>query len=186
MNRRSFIGGSLGLCAAAALPLAHNWSESVDDHIEMALGTGLVTIKLYSDIAPNHVNRIRSLVRAKFYDGVPFNRVVDGFMAQTGDPREEAGVDFVSLPKLTAEFNSLPFERGTVGMARSCNPNSACHQFFITFAEATFLDQRYTAFGKVTNGMDLIDQLRRGAPDTGAVVNPDVIRSIRLTAVREA
>ncbi|PCE34147.1 peptidylprolyl isomerase [Burkholderia ubonensis] len=186
MNRRSFIGGSLGLCAGAALPISQNWSENAGDRIEMALGTGLVTIKLYSDMAPNHVNRIRSLVRAKFYDGVPFSRVVDGFMAQTGDPRKETGVDFVSLPKMTAEFNNLAFERGTVGMARSRNPHSACHQFFITFSDATFLDRRYTAFGKVTSGMELIDKLRRGAPDTGTVVNPDIIRSIRLTTVKEA
>lgn len=186
MNRRSFIGGSLGLCVGAALPLSMNWPENVGDHIEMALDTGLVTIKLYADMAPNHVNRIRSLVRAKFYDGVPFHRVVDGFMAQTGDPRKETGVDLALLPKLTAEFNQLPFERGTVGMARSRNPHSACHQFFITFAEATFLDQRYTVFGKVTNGMELIDKLRRGDSDTGTVVNPDVIRNIRLTTVKEA
>lgn len=186
MNRRSFIGGSFALCAGAALPIAQNWLENAGNHIEMALGSGLVTVKLYPDMAPNHVNRIRSLVRSKFYDGVPFYRVVDGFMAQTGDPRKETGVDLVSLPKLTAEFNSLPFERGTVGMARSRNPHSACHQFFITFAEATFLDQRYTAFGKVTSGMELIDKLRRGAPDTGVVVNPDIVRSIRLTTVKEA
>lgn len=186
MNRRSFIGGYLGLCAGAALPVALDWSEHAGDHIEMTLGTGRVTIKLRSDMAPNHVNRIKSLVRAKFYDGVPFSRVVDGFMAQTGDPQAETGVDLISLPKLAAEFNSLPFERGTVGMARSRNPNSACHQFFITFSETAFLDQRYTALGKVTSGMELIDQLRRGASDIGTVVNPDIIRSIRLTTVKEA
>ncbi|KVV48730.1 peptidylprolyl isomerase [Burkholderia ubonensis] len=186
MNRRSFIGGTLGLYAGAALPMSYDWAEKADDRIEMTLATGLVTIKLYPDLAPNHVNRIRSLVRAKFYDGVPFHRVVDGFMAQTGDPRKKSDVDFVSLPKLAAEFNSLAFERGTVGMARSRNPHSACHQFFITFSEAAFLDRRYTAVGKVTSGMELIDTLRRGAPDTGTVVNPDVIRSIRMATVKEA
>lgn len=180
MNRRSFIGGSLGLCAGAALPIALDWSAYAGDHLDMVLGSGVVTIALNPEAAPNHVNRVKSLVRAKFYDGMPFARVVDGFMAQTGDPRSDTGVDLASLPKLNAEFNQLPFERGTVGMARSRNPNSASHQFFITVADAAFLDQRYTAFGKVTSGMELIDQLRKGVPDTGAVANPDLIGSVRL------
>ncbi|AJX32886.1 peptidylprolyl isomerase [Burkholderia oklahomensis] len=182
MNRRSFIGGSLGLCAGAALPVALDWSEYAGDYLEMALSSGIVTIKLNPDVAPNHVNRIKSLVRAKFYDAMPFARVVDGFMAQTGDPRKGTDVDLASLPKLNAEFSHLPFERGTVGMARSRNPNSACHQFFVTLADAAFLDGRYTAFGKVTSGMELIDQLRLGVPDTGKVANPDLIGSVRLTA----
>lgn len=185
MNRRSFIGGALGLCASTAFPGALDWSEHEGDHLEMVLGSGIVTIKLVPDVAPNHVNRIKSLVRAKFYDGMPFSRVVDGFMAQTGDPCKSSCALLASLPKLNSEFNHLPFERGTLGMARSQNPNSACHQFFITFADAVFLDGKYTAFGKVTSGMGLIDQLRRGGPDTGQVENPDLIRSIRITTVRQ-
>src|SRR5476651_314657 len=120
MNRRLFIGGSLGLCASAVmLPAAFNWSMNQGDLIEMELSSGSVTISLFSDLAPKHVERIKSLVQAKFYDGMPFTRVIEGFMAQTGDPIKDTGLDYMRLPKLAAEFNSQPFERGTVGMARS-------------------------------------------------------------------
>ncbi|MBU9852697.1 peptidylprolyl isomerase [Rahnella aceris] len=185
MNRRLFIGGSLGLCAAVAmLPAAFKGVMAQRDIIEMQLESGTVSIRLFPDLAPGHVERIKSLVQAKFYDGMPFNRVIEGFMAQTGDPIKDTGLDYTKLPTLAAEFNRLPFERGTVGMARSRHPHSARHQFFITSARAGFLDQNYTAFGKVTSGIELIDQLRRGAADIGTVINPDVIKSMRLVSVR--
>lgn len=105
-------------------------------------------------------------------------------MAQTGDPIKATGLDYMRLPALTAEFNRLPFERGTVGMARSRHPHSASHQFFITSARAGYLDQNYTAFGQVTHGIELIDQLRQGEAQIGTVVNPDVIKSMRLVSAR--
>ncbi|MGC6387466.1 peptidylprolyl isomerase [Ewingella sp. S1.OA.A_B6] len=185
MNRRLFIGGSLGLYAGTVmLPAALKGLMNQSDLIEMELESGSVTIRLFPDLAPGHVERIKSLVQAKFYDGMPFSRVIEGFMAQTGDPVKETGLDYRRLPTLAAEFNSLPFERGTVGMARSRHPHSASHQFFIISARAGYLDQNYTAFGKVTHGIDLIDQLRQRAPETGSVVNPDVIKSMRLATVR--
>lgn len=185
MNRRLFIGGSLGICAAAVMvPGALKGLMNQGNYLKMELESGSVAIRLFPDLAPGHVERIKSLVQAKFYDGMPFSRVIEGFMAQTGDPIKDTGLDYTKLPALAAEFNRLPFERGTVGMARSRHPHSARHQFFITSARAGFLDQNYTAFGKVTSGIELIDQLRRGASDIGTVVNPDVIKSMRLVSVR--
>lgn len=185
MNRRLFIGGSLGLCAGAViLPAALKGVMAQRDVIEMQLANGTVSIRLFPDLAPGHVERIKSLVEARFYDGMPFSRVIEGFMAQTGDPIKDPGLDYRRLPALAAEFNRMPFERGTLGMARSRYPHSASHQFFITSARSGFLDQNYTAFGKVTSGIELIDQLRRGASDTGTVANPDVIKSMRLAPVR--
>ncbi|EPV8391044.1 MULTISPECIES: peptidylprolyl isomerase [Enterobacteriaceae] len=181
MNRRLFIGGCLGLCAGAvALPAALKWLGSADDTIEMELDSGIVTIKLFSDIAPNHVARIKTLVQSKFYDGMPFSRVIDGFMAQTGEPLQNTRFDPRVMPKLAAEINHLPFERGTIGMARSRNPHSACHQFFITSTRARYLDQNYTVVGQVTKGMEWVDKLRRGDAELGTVVNPDVIKRMRL------
>lgn len=189
MNRRLFIGGSLGLCAGAvmlpaAFPAALKGVREQGNVIEMQLASGTVSIRLFPDLAPVHVERIKALVQARFYDGMPFNRVIEGFMAQTGDPVKETGLDYMRLPTLTAEFNSLPFERGTLGMARSRHPHSASHQFFITSVRAGFLDHNYTAFGKVTHGMELIDQLRAGSSEIGTVLNPDVIKSMRLATIR--
>lgn len=186
MNRRFFIGASLSLCAGALmLPAAlKGLMDQEGDLLEMKLKGGTVTIRLFSDLAPRHVERIKSLVQAKFYDGMPFSRVIEGFMAQTGDPIKETGLDYMRLPALTAEFNPLPFERGTVGMARSRHPHSASHQFFITSARAGYLDQKYTAFGQVTRGIELIDKLRQGEPEIGTVVNPDIIKSMRLVSAR--
>ena len=187
MNRRKFIGGSLGLCAGALiLPGIVNRANYQNDTLEMKLNGGTVTISLFPELAPNHVERIKALVQAKFYDGMPFARVIEGFMAQTGTPLKEVGMDYLRLPKLAAEFNSLPFERGTLGMARSRHPHSASHQFFITSARSRFMDQNYTAFGKVTRGMELIDQLRCGCSEIGTVVNPDIITSMRLSTTNAA
>ncbi|MFV9668247.1 peptidylprolyl isomerase [Pantoea sp. KXB25] len=185
MNRRTFIGGGLGLCAGAMmLPALSQTATQESDLLEMELGSGIVSIRLFSDRAPGHVRRIKVLAQARFYDGMPFARVIKDFMAQTGDPGNMSRIDPRQLPPLAAEFSTLPFERGTVGMARSRHPHSATHQFFITTNRARYLDQNYTVFGKVTAGMDLIDQLQGGTHETGKVLNPETIKRLRLASAR--
>ncbi|MEO0383238.1 MAG: peptidylprolyl isomerase [Pseudomonadota bacterium] len=136
---------------------------------------GEVTIKLRPDLAPNHVERIKTLVGEGFYDGVVFHRVIDGFMAQGGDPTG-TGMGGSKLPDLKQEFSSEPHVRGVCSMARSANPDSANSQFFICFGDASFLDGQYTVWGEVTEGMDNVDQFARGEP----VRNPDQINSAKL------
>jgi cyclophilin family peptidyl-prolyl cis-trans isomerase len=137
---------------------------------------GRAVIALRPDLAPNHVARIKELARDGFYDGIVFHRVIDGFMAQTGDPTG-TGMGG-SGKKLDAEFNREPHVRGTCSMARSQNPNSADSQFFICFDDARFLDGQYTVWGKVTEGMENIDQIKRGEP----VKDPDKIVSMKVAA----
>lgn len=137
---------------------------------------GRVVIAMRPDLAPNHVARIKELARQKFYDGIAFHRVIDGFMAQTGDPRGDGTGG--SGKKLDAEFNAEPHVRGTVSMARAQSPNSADSQFFICFADARFLDRQYTVWGHVIEGMENVDQIKRGEP----VINPDRITSLRVAA----
>ncbi len=140
---------------------------------------GPVTIELYPDVAPNHVERITSLANDGFYDGLKFHRVIEGFMAQTGDP-QGTGMGGSDLPDLAAEFSDKSFERGTLGMARSSSPNSANSQFFIMFAPAPHLDGDYTIVGKVTDGMDKIDAVKRGSvASNGTVEDPDTIVRMR-------
>ena len=136
--------------------------------------TGSITIKMRPDVAPNHVARIKELVRQGFYDGVPFHRVIDGFMAQTGDPTGTGTGG--SGKKLKAEFNKERHKRGTVSMARAQNPDSADSQFFICFGDASFLDGQYTVWGIVTDGMEAVDKIKRGEP----VKNPDKIVSMKM------
>jgi cyclophilin family peptidyl-prolyl cis-trans isomerase len=138
---------------------------------------GRVVIELRPDLAPGHVERIKTLARQGFYDGVPFHRVIEGFMAQTGDPTG-TGSGGSDLPDLKAEFNAEPHVRGTVSMARTNAPNSANSQFFICFDDSTFLDNKYTVWGKVVEGMDNVDQIKRGEP----VRDPDRIVSMRVMA----
>lgn len=146
----------------------------------LELPQGPVTIELAADAAPKHAERIRTLVSEGFYDGVVFHRVIGGFMAQSGDPTG-TGTGGSSYPDLPAEFSSIPFERGVVGMARSQNPNSANSQFFIMFAPAPHLNGQYTVVGKVTSGMEAVDALKKGpASQNGIVPNPDSIASARL------
>jgi cyclophilin family peptidyl-prolyl cis-trans isomerase len=137
---------------------------------------GSAVIELRPDIAPNHVARVKELTRQGFYDGIVFHRVIDGFMAQTGDPTG-TGMGG-SGRKLKAEFNREPHKRGTVSMARAQNPDSADSQFFICFADAPFLNGQYTVWGKVVEGMESIDQIKRGEP----VENPDRIVSLKVAA----
>ena len=137
---------------------------------------GTTVIELRPDLAPGHVARIKELARQGFYDGIVFHRVIDGFMAQTGDP---TGTGMGGSGKhLPAEFNGEPHVRGTCSMARASNPNSADSQFFICFADASFLNGQYTVWGKVTEGMENIDKIKRGEP----VVNPDKIISMKVAA----
>ena len=157
----------------------------------LKLKTGDVKIELFPDIAPNHVNRIKELANSGKYDGVVFHRVIDGFMAQTGDVKfgnssnknfdlRRAGMGGSDLPDLPAEFNDLPHDRGTVSMARSSDPNSANSQFFICFKPAPFLDRQYTVFGKVIEGMELVDKIKRGDENNnGSVSDPDKIISFK-------
>jgi len=132
------------------------------------------------DLAPKHVARIKELARLKFYDGIVFHRVIDGFMAQTGDPTGTGrGGSGQNLP---AEFSNAPFKRGTVGMARASDPNSADSQFFICFAPAPFLDGQYTVWGQVTSGMEFVDKIKKGVGQNGMVSNPDKIVRLRVAA----
>ncbi len=156
----------------------------------LKLKNGDVKIELFPDAAPNHVNRIKELANSGKYDNVVFHRVIDGFMAQTGDVQfgnsansnfnlQRAGMGGSDLPDLKSEFNDIPHERGTLSMARSSDPNSANSQFFICFEAAPHLDRQYTVFGKVVEGMDNVDKITRGDGPNGSVSNPDKIISFR-------
>ena len=138
---------------------------------------GKVVIELRPDLAPKHVERIKTLARQKFYDGIVFHRVIDGFMAQTGCPQGR-GTGQSELPNLPAEFNAEPHVRGVCSMARSSMPNSANSQFFIVFNDATFLDKQYTAWGKVIEGMENVDKLAKGEPPRA----PDKMLTVRVAA----
>ena len=140
-------------------------TNNLDNEIILELKTGNVRIELYPDIAPKHVERLKKLTREGFYNGIVFHRVIDGFMAQTGDPTG-TGTGGSKLPDLEAEFNKTKHIRGVLSMARSMNPNSANSQFFICFDDASWLDGQYTAFGKVIEGMDNIDKLKRAKTAT--------------------
>ncbi len=157
----------------------------------MKLKNGEVQIELYPQIAPNHVKRFKDLSAKGLYDGVVFHRVIEGFMAQSGDVKfgnsnskefnlDLAGTGGSNLPDLESEFSDTPHERGTLSAARSANPNSANSQFFICFQPAPHLDRQYSVFGKVIKGMELIDQIKKGDGPNGSVKNPDKIISLKL------
>ena len=156
----------------------------------LKLKDGDVKIELFEDVAPNHVKRIKELADSGQYDNVVFHRVIDGFMAQTGDVKfgnssssdfdlRRAGMGGSDLPDLKQEFSSVPHDRGTLSMARSSDPNSANSQFFICFEAAPHLDRNYTVFGKVVSGMEFIDNITKGDGPNGSVSNPDKIISFR-------
>ena len=155
----------------------------------MKLKYGEVKIELFDEIAPYHVKRIKTLANSEKYDGVAFHRVIDGFMAQTGDVKfgntkldfnaQMVGTGGSDLPDLKAEFNNIPHQRGVLSMARSQSPDSANSQFFICFDSHPHLDRNYTAFGRVISGMEFIDKIKKGAPGSGVVDNPDIIVSLR-------
>jgi peptidylprolyl isomerase len=155
-----------------------------ENTIYLDLKDGRVVIELLPQVAPKHVARIKELVRQGFYDGIVFHRVIDGFMAQTGDPTG-TGMGG-SGKKLAAEFNTEPHVRGTVSMARAMDPNSADSQFFICFADARFLDRQYTVWGKVTSGMEFVDKIKKGdSRQNGVVNNPDKIVKMQVAADAE-
>lgn len=148
-----------------------------ENAIIMETTQGKVVIELYPDLAPGHVNRIKELARENFYDGIVFHRVIDGFMAQTGDPTG-TGMGGSDKPDLKAEFSNANHGRGACSMARAQNPNSANSQFFICFDDAGFLNKQYTVWGQVIEGMDNIDKIKRGEP----VQDPDSIVTMRVAA----
>tara|TARA_Y100001958_G_C21239059_1_gene566261 strand:+ start:2109 stop:2666 length:558 start_codon:yes stop_codon:yes gene_type:complete len=164
---------------------------AMENIIIIKLKYGDVEIELYTDNAPNHVERILTLSKNKEYDGVVFHRVIEGFMAQTGDVEfgnsnkknfnlDRAGTGSSNLPDLKSEFNNIPHERGTVSMARSSNPNSGNSQFFICLEAAPHLDRQYSVFGKVIKGMEFVDKIKKGDGPNGSVSNPDKILSITI------
>lgn len=139
---------------------------------------GRVVIKLRPDLAPQHAERIKQLARDGYYNNVPFHRVIDGFMAQTGDGQRFNGTGGSKYPNLPAEFSSVPFKRGIVGMARASDPNSANSQFFIMFADGSFLNNKYTVIGEVVSGMDVVDKIKRGEP----VQDPDKMVKVQVAS----
>lgn len=184
ITRRIMLAGGLALALSLAATLpgasASGAAEEGENTIVLTTKYGRTIIKLRPDLAPGHVARIKKLTREKFYDGLKFHRVMEGFMAQTGDPRGN-GTGGSKYPDLPAEFSQAPFKRGTLGMARSADPNSANSQFFIVFARAAHLDGQYTLVGEIVSGMEFIDQLRTGPESrNGMVDNPDVIETMRL------
>ena len=156
-------------------------AADLENTIYLELKDGRVVIELLPELAPNHVKRIKQLSRAGFYDGIVFHRVIEGFMAQTGDPTGTGGGGS-DKPNLKAEFSSERHLRGVVSMARSRNPNSANSQFFIVFDDASWLDNQYTVWGRVTSGMEFVDQIKKGHPRSGEVDDPDKIVSMKVAA----
>lgn len=175
------------LLAFAASPA---FATGLEIEVEGEGANGTIVIDLLDDVAPGHVKQISELAAEGAYDGVVFHRVIDGFMAQTGDVEfgkiggdmRRAGMGGSNRADLPAEFSDLPFDRGVVGMARSQNPNSANSQFFIMFEPGYFLNGQYTVVGKVTDGMDVVDAIKRGAGQNGSVVGqPDVMKKVTVT-----
>ena len=176
-------GAAATNAAALATPaLAQQGGADLQNTVYLETKDGRITIRLRPDLAPKHVAQIKTLVKRGFYDGLTFHRVIDGFMAQTGDPKGN-GTGGSDLPNIPAEFSSAPFKRGTVGMARSQSPNSANSQFFICFGDASFLNNQYTVIGEVTAGLDILDKIKKGDRNAnGSVSNPDKIVRMRLAA----
>lgn len=162
-----------------ALPPAAALGADPQNTLYLDLKDGRVVIELRPDLAPKHVARVKELVRKGFYDGLVFHRVIEGFMAQTGDPRGDgSGGSGVKLP---AEFSKAKFDRGTVGAARSADPNSADSQFFICFAPSPWLDGQYTVWGQVVQGMEYVDRIKKGnRAANGVVTDPDRITRLRV------
>ena len=173
------------------LALFINNSYAENTFMILKLKDGDVVLELFDDIAPNHVKRFKTLSSEKKYDGVVFHRVIDGFMAQTGDVQfgnstldtynlSRAGTGSSDYPDLKAEFSDIPHEKGTLSMARSSDPNSGNSQFFICFEAAPHLDRQYTVFGKVIKGMQFVDLIKRGEGSNGEVSKPDKIISLSI------
>ena len=180
---RSLVALIALVCATAAA--AQNLPAGLDPQNTIFLETahGRVVIKLRADLAPKHAERIKTLAREKFYDNVPFHRVIPGFMAQTGDGQRGDGTGGSKYPNLPAEFSNVPFKRGIVGMARATSPNSANSQFFIMFDEASSLNGQYTVIGEVVSGMAAVDKIKKGSEaNNGSVTDPDRIVRMQVAA----
>lgn len=180
-----FLTFALALSVVLGIGMAQaQTSPDPENTLILELESGRVTIALRPDLAPKHVERVKRLAREGFYDGLTFHRVIDGFMAQTGDPRGDGtgGSKYEDLP---AEFTPTPFERGVVGAARTADPNSANSQFFIMFDRAPHLDGKYTVWGQVIDGMEHVDKIKRGEPGSGRVTNPDRIVRMYVLADRQ-
>ena len=175
-----FIGGLL-MMFGLTLGQANAYDvKDPENTLLLKLKDGDVLIQMYPDVAPNHVARIKELVRAGFYDGLKFHRVIEGFMAQTGDPLGNGTGG--SGKKLKAEFNDKPHKRGAVSMARASSPDSADSQFFICFKDSNFLDGQYTVWGQVISGMEYVDKIKRGYGPNGMVSDPDKIISMQVVS----
>ena len=174
-----FIGALVAAFAiAAATPAA--FAQEGTPHLLLELEQGTVDIELLPELAPQHVERVVALTERGFYDGVVFHRVIEGFMAQSGDPTG-TGMGGSELPDLPAEFSDVPFERGVVAAARTADPNSANSQFFITYADAPHLSGQYTVWGRVVEGMEAVDAIKKGDPaGNGLVQDPDAIGSATI------
>jgi peptidylprolyl isomerase len=176
VNRRSLLAAFAFLLLAAPLAAA----PDLQNTIYLDTKDGRITILLRPDLAPKTVAQIKTLTKRGFYNGIVFHRVIDGFMAQTGDPTG-TGTGGSDLPNLPAEFSQTPFKRGTLGMARAEDPNSANSQFFICLADSDFLNGQYTVFGQVVSGMDVVDKIKKGDKDNnGMVTDPDKIVTMQL------
>jgi peptidylprolyl isomerase len=179
----------LGLVAALMFvvpALAQPLPAGFDKQNAIVIDTtkGQIVIKLRTDIAPKHAERIKQLARDGFYNNVPFHRVMDGFMAQTGDGKNFNGTGGSKYPNLQAEFSTVPFKRGVVGMARAGSPDSANSQFFICFADASFLNGKYTVVGDVVSGMDVVDKLKKAPAGSrsGTVTDPDKMLKVQVAS----
>ena len=171
----------LGVSKTRAKKIKHSYQvKDPENALLLKLKDGDVVIEMFPDVAPNHVKRIKELVRQGFYNGLKFHRVIEGFMAQTGCPLGNGTGG--SGQKLKAEFNKMPHKRGTVSMARSMFPDSADSQFFICFDDCDWLNGQYTVWGEVTSGMEFVDMIKKGAGQNGAVSNPDEIISMSVIA----
>jgi peptidylprolyl isomerase len=171
------------ICASAAV--AQPAPAGLDPQNTILIDTkyGQIVMKLRPDLAPKHAERIKRLARDKFYDNVPFHRVIAGFMAQTGDGQNGDGTGGSKYPNLPAEFSKTPFKRGVVGMARTSDPNSANSQFFIVLDEASHLNGSYTVVGEIVSGMDVVDKLKKGSPaQNGSVSDPDRMLKVQVAA----
>ncbi len=173
-------------CAFPALAQGVKLPAGVDPQNALVIDTtkGRIVLKLRTDLAPKHAERLKVLAREGYYNNVPFHRVMDGFMAQTGDGQKFDGTGRSKYPNIQAEFTQTPFRRGVVGMARATDPNSANSQFFICFADASFLNGQYTVIGEVVSGMDVADKLKKAPPgsQSGSVTDPDKMVKVQVAA----
>ena len=178
LHRRTLIGATAALVLAGGIALAVPAADPANQVI-LTTKDGKVVIQLMPNLAPKAVAQMEKLTKDGFYNGQKFHRVIDGFMAQTGDPTG-TGSGGSKEPDLPAEFSNYPFDRGTVGMARTSDPNSANSQFFICFAPSSFLNNQYTVVGQVISGMDVVDKIKKGDGQSGSVDNPDKIVSMKM------